>query len=175
MDSYYLTRDGAKWLHENKVMYVGSIKKNRVFSLCSVLEPHLVKSGTSKIAYNRSTGESLTYVWSENPKLGKKNVHSNGYKLLKKPKKDTSFATYDDYKAGFGGCDRFNKLLANKNWPYVVKSDRQASSNYIFSCLVLNAYFLFLDINQENPENFNMTYSSFCADLAKEIVLKHKR
>ena len=92
MDSYYLTRDGAKWLHENKVMYVGSIKKNHFFSLCSVLEPHLVKSGTSKIAYNRSTGESVTYVWSENSKLGKKYVHSNGYKLKKKPKKDTSCA-----------------------------------------------------------------------------------
>ena len=129
MDSYYLKMDEAKWLHENKVMYVGSIKKNHFFSLCSVLEPYLVKSGTSKIAYNRSTGESVMYVWLENSKLGKKYVHSNGYKLKKKPKKDTSCAPYDYYKTGFGGCDRFNKLLANKTWPYVVKSDRQASSN----------------------------------------------
>ena len=95
--------------------------------------------------------------------------------MKKKAKKDTSCAPYDNYKTGFVGCDRFNKLLANTTWPHVVKSDRQAASNYIFSSIVLNAFHLFLDGDPNNTENLTCTYSSFCAELAKEIILKHKR
>jgi hypothetical protein len=149
IDSYYLTKDAGKWLKEHDIMYVGAMQKQRFKNICSVIEPTLEKSGTSEIAYNRSTGEPVAYCWSENKKLGKKFVHSNGYKLEKKAKKDTSCAPYDNYKTGFVGCDRFNKLLANKNWPHVVKSDRHAASNYIFVCIVLNAFHLVWTVPQQ--------------------------
>ena len=87
MDSYYLTKDATKWLKEHDTMYVGAMQKQRFKNICSVIEPTLEKSGTSKIAYNRSTGESVAYCWSENKKLGKKFVHSNGYKLKKRQRK----------------------------------------------------------------------------------------
>ena len=174
MDSYYLTKDAAKWLKNRNIMYVGAIQKQRFNTICSVMEPELEKSGTSCIAYNWNTNKSVAYCWSANKKLGKKYVHTNAYKLKKKAKKDTTCSPYDDYKAVFGMCDKFNKGLANKTWPYVVKSDLHTTSNYLFPCIVLNANHLFIDVDYENPARINCSYSSFCSELAREIMAKHK-
>ena len=119
-------------VRKSKIVYVRAIRKQRFSTLCSMLEPHLEKSGTLKLPYNQSTGESVAYYLSENAKLCEKIVHSNRYKCKNKAKKNTICAPYEDYKMGFGGCGSFNKLLANKTWSYVVKRDRQVSSNYIF-------------------------------------------
>ena len=83
MDSYYLTKDAAKWLKDHDVMYVGSMQKQRFKDICFVIEPTLEKSGTSKIAYNRSTGESVAYYWSENKKTQEK-VRSHEWIQIKK-------------------------------------------------------------------------------------------
>ena len=97
-------------------------------------------------------------------------MHTN----FKKGEKDTSFSLYDDFKVGFGAWDKFNKGLANKTWPYVVKNDVHATSNYLFSCIVLHAYHLFIDVDYRNPCRISCSYSLFCSELAREIMGKHK-
>ena len=74
---------------------------------------------------------------------------------FKKGKKDTICAPYDYYKAGFGMCNKLNKGLANKTWPYFFKSDLHATSNYLFLCIVLNVYHLLIDVDYKNPSRIN--------------------
>ena len=92
----------------------------------------------------------------------------------KKAKKDTSYAPYDDYKQGFVGYNKFNNCLANKTWPYFVKSDAHVASNYLLLSIVLNAYHLFIDVDYKNPCRINCSYYLFCSELAREIMVKQK-
>ena len=77
MDSYYITKAAARWLKYNQIMYIGVIQKQRFNTIYLVMEPRLDKSGTSCIAHNSKTVESVAFSWSGNKKLGKKCVYTN--------------------------------------------------------------------------------------------------
>ena len=125
----FFTKAAAHWLKCNQIMHVGVIQKQRFRCIASSMEPVLEKSGTYCIAHNSKLGETVAFCLSANKNLGKKFV----LQAKKRGKKDTTYAIYYGYKQGFGWCINYNKYLASKMWPYAVKSDAQAASNYLFS------------------------------------------
>ena len=64
--------------------------------------------------------------------------------------------------------------MHGKTWPFTLKRDAHATSNYLSSCVVLNLYHLFLDATFKTPGRGVCTYSQFCLELTREIVTKHK-
>ena len=77
---------------------------------------------------------------------------------------------YDHYGVGFSNCDKFNKALHGKTWPYKVQGDQRAHSNYIFTCILINTYHLWKDSGNKDEDRNTVSWQKFCLELAYEMI-----
>ena len=170
MDSYYLTDKGRKWLRANKVQYVASLNRGRFGTIVNMLDKKVDKSGMHALAYNKKTKESAVFHWSTNKRLGKKFVLSTGFEVARKIPGDHSCPMYDHYKQGFSNCDKFNKVLHGKTWPYRLNGNWMAASDYLFTCVLINVYHLWIDAGPSTANCKAVSWKEFCFDLAEEML-----
>ena len=128
------------------------------------------KSGTFFAVYNKKTKESAVYNWSTNVRLGKKFVLGSGFEVGVKAKNDHVCPMFDHYCMGFSGCDKFNRALHGKSWPYKLQGDRRVASDYLLTSVLINVYHLWIDAAPANENRRNISWRNFCSDLALEMV-----
>ena len=158
MDSYYLDTTGRNWLQENNIKYIVGLKKDRFRDITRCLLPHVTKSGQHCTMFNAKTNEVATFHWSLDANVGKKLVlagncitrtqHTSG--------KRGCIPVYDEYAAGFAGCDNFNQIMHGKKWPFERKKSAAGADyangwNYMFTSILLNCYHLWVDSDYKNP------------------------
>ena len=108
--------------------------------------------------------------YSNNKNLGKKTVIGPSFEAKKETEKDMIVPIYDHYGVGFSNCDKFNKVLHGKTWPYKVQGDQRAHSNYIFTCILINAYHLWKDSGNKDEDRNTVSWQKFCLELAYEMI-----
>ena len=77
---------------------------------------------------------------------------------------------YDHYGSGFSNCDKFNKCIHGKTWPFKLQGDKRVNSNYIFTCILINTYHLWIDSAHVNEDRSSLQWQEFCHDLAFEMI-----
>jgi len=169
-DSYYLSQDARLDTLESQVPYLCSVSPTRFEKVTKILKNSLLQSGDYVCPWNATTKEAFAAHWSMDTRIGKKFVLSNCFFMERRKKPQGRFPVWDEYKESFSGCDRFNKLLHKKTWPFRDGGGRDGAVfkngwNYLFSCTLVNSWNLFNDCtNQEN------TYTEYCEKLAAQIV-----
>ena len=103
-------------------------------------------------------------------KVGRKTVLASGFRVKKENKKDSVVPLFDHYGVGFSLCDKFNTCLHEKAWPNILQGDKKVNFNYLFTCVLINTYHLWLDSARENEDRSNVTWQEFCHDLAFEMI-----
>lgn len=170
MDSYYLQKESKAWLKENNINYIASIHKGRFGVLVKVLQQEVKKTGSYVQCFNQATQEGAVCYYSNNKSLGKKTVIGLGFEVRRERKKDMIVPMYDHYGVGFSNCDKFNKALHGKSWPYKVQGDQRAHSNYIFTCILINTFHLWKDSGSKDNDRSKVSWQKFCHELAYEMI-----
>ena len=85
---------------------------------------------------------------------------------------------YDEYNLSFSTCDKFNKSLSNKTWPF--KTGCRARSgldgntfNYFFSSVLVNTYHIHLLLQGLDCEawSFEDAMDKFASELGYKYLL----
>ncbi|RMD66873.1 hypothetical protein D6817_03130 [Candidatus Pacearchaeota archaeon] len=178
MESYYLDSTGRQQLNERGISYIAALKASRFKAIVAMLERKVRQSGESASIFNSNTGEAATLHWSQDTTVGKKFVMSNAFKVVATKKREGEVLVFDVYKEAFNACDRFNKVMHGRTWPYRPSGktrgggctgDRAASWNYLFTSLLINCWHLWLDKEHKTKEEKD--WKEFCNELAVGIVI----
>ena len=151
--------------------YIASIHRGRFRLLVDSMSQKLVKSGIFAMAFNQDTNNSLTHCWSSNKRIGKKCVIGYGYEKVKKRRNDYVIPMFDHYNIGFCVCDKYNRVLHGKTWPHRLIGDHRVFSNYMFTCILINTYHLWIDAGGRHEDRSKISWQEFCTDLAIEMVM----
>ena len=170
MDSYYLQEESRQWLKEKQVKYVASLHSGRFGVLINSLKPKVKKTGNYVQCFNQKTKEAAVHYWSEDTKVGRKTVLGAGFRVKREGKKDNVVPLFDHYGVGFSLCDKFNTCLHKKAWPYKLQGDKKVHWNYLFTCILINTYHLWLDSARKDEDRSKVTWQEFCHELAFEMI-----
>ena len=177
-DSYYLCNYGRKHCIENKKMFIGAIQRSRFESICLPLSGLAHEKGQVAAAYNEKTNELLIKYFDpthDHPKY----VLSNAFIKRKKPqtskkkKRTHTVPVYSEYALIFNLCDRFNRNLHERTWPYKsggyqCKGEHGNYHNFALSAILQNAFNLYHAINDE--KHTEVSFCDFCCRLADDIA-----
>ena len=97
-------------------------------------------------------------------------ILGNGFGRYKRRKKDNVIPMFDHYNAGFNACDRFNRVLHGKSWPYRLYGDHRVCSNYSLAFVLINTDHLWMDSGTEKENRKNASRLKFCTELAFEMI-----
>ena len=170
MDSYYLQQQSRGWLKENGIKYLASIHSGRFGVLVDSMKSKVTSTGQYVQCFNQHTKEGAVHYWSRNKNLGRKTVLGVGFEVKKKTKASKVIPMYDHYGSGFSNCDKFNKCIHKKTWPFKLQGDKRVNSNYIFTCILINTYHLWIDSAHVNEDRSSLQWQEFCHDLAFEMI-----
>ena len=102
--------------------------------------------------------------------LGRKTVLGTGFQKKKNKEKEEIVPMYDHYAVGFSNCDKYNRVLHGKTWPYRLQGDKRVNSNYIFTCVLINTYHLWIDSAPKDEDRSKVSWFTFCHELAFEMI-----
>jgi len=119
------------------------------------------------LAFNKPTGEAVIFNWDEDFHVGKKYVLGYQYERKQREPGDDVLPLFDEYAAGFSGCDNFNQCMHGKTWSYRNSSDAQAANDYMFTSILINTYHLWQDVGNDRDD---VSFSDFCEMLAIDMV-----
>lgn len=102
------------------------------------------------------------------------------HKWRKSPTRGRHYAIpgYDLYNAGFGICDRLNRSLRQRCFPYrcgsIQKGDSAGSDlkrffDFILSNVLRNTFKMFEFLTKTDEGNHKLSFSSHCILLAEEL------
>ena len=153
MDSYYLSAEGRQLGLERERPLLAAIRENRFKSVTQYARKRVTNAGEQMFFFNENTGESIAYVFPTDPHIGRKVVYSNSFFLRSTPTAKNNIPLYDAYKASFNGCDKLNKALHGRNWPYRsggnTRSGLDGSSfDYLLTCSLVNTYHAWLNAHR---------------------------
>lgn len=128
--------------------------------------------------YNPETQESLFRVYDTDKGVGEKLNYST---MIREVPRRNAVDTenryirggYDYYKQMFDVCDKFNRNLHDKTWPFKcggrnARGDEHHQHNFAISCVLQNTFALFIDINDIMRAD-RKDFKGYCLELADEI------
>ena len=125
-DSYYTDNAVRKFLLEDKpdIRFTCSVRGDRFPGEVRMVHPEedRDKTGQWKGITNDTTGECFVYHYDTQKGVGKKYNYSRGFirsvDKYKVKEHSNRIPCYDYYKTMFESCDRFNRNLHDRVWPY---------------------------------------------------------
>lgn len=118
-DSYYNTNQSAQVCRDAGVMFLASAKSNNFNNLVSYVAPKVKAKGEWAGIFSRTRDELFIHKWDKDDNVGKKFVYTN---CITKTRRSRSYMHvvpgYDFYKISFSACDKFNRNLHDRKWPY---------------------------------------------------------
>ena len=176
MDSYYLCKVGRENLRQKNVRFIAAVKPDRFKSITTLLTPSVQNTGDSAYAIHGPRNEVAVMHWSRNTNVGKKVTLSNCF-TRKNQKKPTDYIpVYDEYNSLFSGCDKFNRQLHGKSFPYQPPNDTNLAErkniwNYLFTSVIINVWNVWKSLLKvRDPEAAAPSFNTFCDDLSLGIV-----
>ena len=107
---------------------------------------------------------------------------SNAYHLWNKSTnrgRQFSIPAYDLYNAGFGICDKLNRSLRQKCFPYRCSSNNRGESggsdlkrffDFVFSCVLRNTFKIYEFLTKTDGKgSHKLSFSSHCILLSEEL------
>ena len=86
---------------------------------------------------------------------------------LKKDQKDINVIA-EIYELWFNSCDRYNKYLSNKIWPYTRFGWQASFDELFFSGICMNVYTMYHEINRIDVDN-KLDWEDFCQRMAGSL------
>jgi hypothetical protein len=176
-DSYYQLEKGRHTCIENKVKFSCSCRPDRMQSEKKLLQRADSETpGDEETIYREESNEIFTYHYDRQKGVGKK--YNLTYGLIR----DTTTAKiketkdiipgYDMYKSMFEACDRFNRNLHDKHWPYKRGGRNRTGEwghthDFIMACILQNTFSAHYQIF--GYDHKNSTFLKKCEQLSDEL------
>ena len=176
MDSYYMAKEAQKAIQKSGRSVLAACQKKRFEGLHDLLSPKVTKAGTSAWAHNTKTGESAVLHWSTDTNIGLKLAYSTAHVLEKGRIPKGEVPIYDNYNSTFSQCDKFNKALSKRTWPFKSGGRGQAgldgnAFNYFFSCALVNTYHAYLCL--QDMDIASLSFEQAMEELAQAMAVKY--
>ena len=161
-DSYYMSKGSRDCLEREgiKVPFLASCKPDNFKVERQFLSREAAdEPGDEQSIYNDNTGKLFTHHYDTQKGVGKKYNLSSG--LIRstnanKIKKYKDFIPgYSHYKVLFEPCDKFNRNLHDRHWPYKrggrnVKGASGSQHDFLLACILQNTFNCHDAINEKN-------------------------
>ena len=178
-DSYYMSKGSRDSLERRgiKIPCLVSCKpdnfkvKRQFLSKDAADEP-----GDEQSIYNENSGELFNYHYDTQKGVGETYNLSSGLVRCTNPNKIQSYKKitpgYSHYKVLFEPCDKFNRNLHDRHWPYKrggrnVKGGPGSQYDFIFACILQNTFNCH-DAKNENYGNLP-PIEHMCCELADDV------
>jgi hypothetical protein len=171
-DSYYLDSTGKDILNATGVKYIGAMQAKRFTKFSSVLTPKVDKAGEYAGLHNPRTSETVLLYQSPDTRIGKKFVMTNAFQKVNQKHHGHTMPIYDHYNRAFSYCDRFNKALYNRSWPFR-RGGRNRSGHlgtvhdYFLSCILQNTFNFIHEIKMIPHQYFH--FQNMCFELSDNL------
>lgn len=174
MDSYYMDNTAKDHLDKNGIRYLASFNANRFKDVQEYLTPKVRQKGDWAGIFDPIHNHAIIYHWHVNDKIHKKWVMGNACTKTRSRAKSDIVPLFTLYGKNFSTCDHFNRSLHQRTWPhrkggYQRSGAQGAQHNFIFSCILINTFNAFHDINRHPSENFD--FQADCVALADQIFI----
>jgi hypothetical protein len=166
-DSYYLDQVSFMALRDMEVDYICALQACRFDFLAKKARENAKKPGKTALLYNADHTETFCHHWYADSRLGRKYVMSN---CLVPQFGSTSrkwIPGCDDFAIFFNYCDHFNNGLVEKTFPHRSASCAHALRDFLFSCVLLQVYYVYLTLNKLNREE--VPYTDVMLTLADQL------
>ena len=176
-DSYYQVEGGRQACIENHVKFSCSVRPDRMQAQRKLLQKaESEKPGDEETIYLERTNELFTYHYDRQKGVGKKYNLTHGLirsEVSAKVKENTGVIPgYDMYKAMFEACDRFNRNLHDKHWPYKRggkgrKGEWGTSHDFFMACILQNTFSAHSQILGYDPKS--LSFKQKCEKLSDDM------
>jgi hypothetical protein len=151
-DSYYMSQASNHCLSRTgpKVVFTASCKPDHFKPERLMLSREAAdEPGDEQSIYNESTSELFTYHYDRQKGVGKKYNLSSGFIRSTSPAKIEQYKNfipgYSHYKVLFEPCDKFNRNLHDRHWPYKrggrnSKGAFGSQHDFLMACILQNTF-----------------------------------
>jgi hypothetical protein len=143
-DSYYLDEVGRYSLLDLGLPFLCGIQACRFGDLVEKAADSVKKPGKTAILYNKKSEETFCHSWYADSRLGKKYVLTNALKHSTGSTPKAWIPGCDDFALMFSTCDHYNRELYGKTFPHRASSDCLALNDFLFSCVLLNTFHVYV-------------------------------
>lgn len=173
-DSYYLDATSRNYMldlaeeHGGSIPYLCAVQPCR-FPIPATRANNMAHhAGSTAILYCEGLHEMFVTHWYP-PPLSRKYVLTNAFTAEDSyPRTPTIFIPgTDHFSLMFNLCDKFNRSIHGKTWPYRCLTAAQQQYNFLLSCVLLNCYHVYL--YQHNLTYATLSYKDFAISLADEL------
>lgn len=170
-DAYYLDDKSRKLLRDKNIMYISAINVIRFKEVWVECEKYVKNMGDWVVLYNSETEEHAMMKWDA-VRERKYYVLTNAFRNrkisnFKKDKKDINTIAAI-YELLFNSCDRYNKYLSNKIWPYTRFGWQASFDEVFFSGICMNVYTMYHELQQLDVDN-KIEWEEFCHLMAESL------
>jgi len=176
-DSYYQVEGGRQACIENRVKFSCSVRADRMQAQRKLLQRAESETpGDEETIYLERTNELFTYHYDRQKGVGKKYNLTHGLirsEVVAKVKQNADVIPgYDMYKAMFEACDRFNRNLHDKHWPYKRggkgrKGEWGTSHDFFMACILQNTFSAHSQILGYDPKT--LSFKQKCEKLSDDM------
>jgi len=118
-DSYYTDLTGTRMISNMGVPYIGALHPSRFPALVAMMDAHFktLAAGSTGALWNQDSQE--LFIKHNDNTLGMKYVLSNAYSPSASTRSGQRVVPiYDDFSSTFSVCDKYNKSLSNRLYPF---------------------------------------------------------
>ena len=177
-DSYYLSADSSAVMKEAGIHFSCSVAPNRMKKhVAMVHDGKEDKTGEWNGIYNDRTEELFVYHFDTQKGVGKKYNYSIGFNRCTDRRKvkahEGRVAGYEYYKTFFESCDRFNRALHDRYWPYKrggrgTSGEAGEINDFMMACVLQNTYNAYMYLNDISTEDYP-SFEDMCDELSLQI------
>lgn len=181
-DSYYFDTTSRQYCNDPATFtrYISSVEPGRFAELVDLVKFGVTTSGKWAGVWNEQSKELFVHNWSLN--IGKKYMLSNAYTRKAKRYGDKwTIPGYDLYALIYGFCDRFNRALKDRKWPFrhggnTACGDKGCQHNFALSCILQNTFNVYrsfhmkdLGVSEDSAAKEKYIFQEYCYELADQL------
>lgn len=176
-DSYYHVEAGRQACIENRVKFSCSVRPDRMQAEKRLLQRADSETpGDEETIYREASNELFTYHYDRQKGVGKKFNLTHGLirdTAARKVKENKDVIPgYDMYKAMFEVCDRYNRNLHDRHWPYKRggkgrKGEWGHTHDFFIACILQNTFSAHSQIMKYDPKI--LSFKTKCVQLSDAL------
>lgn len=178
-DSYYMSKGSRDCLERKgpQVAFSASCRPDNFRPERMLLTNEAAdQPGDEQSIYNETSSELFTYHYDRQKGVGKKYNLSSGFirstrtDMIRKYK--DIIPGYSHYKVLFEPCDRFNRNLHQRHWPYKrggrnIRGAAGSQHDFLMACILQNTFNAYDEISCGSGDSLN--FKDMCCELAADI------
>lgn len=172
-DSYYNTKQSSQVCRNAGVKFLASAKANNFNDLVAHVGPKVNAKGEWAGIYNSQTDDMFVHKWDKDDNVGKKFVYANAFTKRRRTRAFLHLVPgYDFYKLVFAACDKYNRNLHDRKWPYRCggrnrSGDKGHHHKFSLACILQNTFNAHNSLN--GIEYSGTSFRAQCLELADAL------